>query len=183
MRQALKECSQWQKTGVYVPVHVNFSAQQLSDAGILNYTKELLGKYQISPGYLVCELTETSLINNFETATGLCRNWMDMGIGIALDDFGTGYSSFNYLRNLPISQIKIDKAYVQDLQKNDYNRIIISCLYDLSRNMGLELCVEGIETEETLELLARMGVELIQGFYFERPLEAEVIRKEFAQHV
>lgn len=183
MSQALKECSQWQKTGAYVPVHVNFSAQQLSDAGILNYTKELLHKYQIEPCYLVCELTETSLINNFETATRLCRNWMEMGIGIALDDFGTGYSSFNYLRNLPISQIKIDKAYVQELHKDDYNKIIISCLYDLSRNMNLELCVEGIETKETLDLLAQMGVKLIQGFYFERPLEAEIIRKEFSQHV
>lgn len=182
MSQALRECSQWQKTGAYACVHVNFSAQQLSDAGILNYTKELLKKYQVEPRYLVCELTETSLINNFEIATNLCRSWMEMGIGIALDDFGTGYSSFNYLKSLPISQIKIDKAYVEDLHQNEYNKIIISCLYDLSRNMGLELCVEGIETKETLDLLAAIGVKLIQGFYFERPLEAEVIRKEIAQH-
>lgn len=183
LQQASRECSMWKKTGANVPVHVNFSAQQLSDAGLLAYIKEICDKYQLAPSQLICELTETSLIDNFDTATRLCRELMQMGVGIALDDFGTGYSSFNYLKTLPISQIKIDKDYVQELHENEYNRIIISCLYDLSRNLGLELCVEGIETEDTLKLLADMGVSLIQGFYFERPLEAEVIRREFVRHI
>lgn len=183
LQQAISECSQWKKIGANATVHVNFSAQQLSDAGLLNFLRDTFAKNSFDPSGLVCELTETSLINNFDSATSLCRELMDMKVGIALDDFGTGYSSFNYLRNLPISQIKVDKAYVQNLKDNDYNWIIINCLYNLSQNMSLELCVEGVETAETLEILSNMGVSLIQGFYFERPLEAEVVRKEFQNHI
>lgn len=183
IQQAVKECSQWNKMGANAFVHVNLSAKQLSDAGLLQHIKGMLGKYQLEPKYLICELTETSLVHNFETATSICRELMDLGVGIALDDFGTGYSSFNYLRKLPISQIKVDKDYVQDLVKDDYNRIIISCLYDLSKNLGLDLCVEGVETKETLDILTDMGVNMIQGFYFERPLEADIIRKEFMLNI
>ena len=107
---------------------------------------------------------------------------MDIGVGISLDDFGTGYTSFNYLRTLPISQIKVDKTFVSDLESNEYNQIIIRSLYDLSQNMNLELCVEGVEKKEILDILLKMGVTLIQGFYFERPLEATVIREEFKSH-
>lgn len=162
--------------------HVNFSAQQMSDAGILDYIKQTLKKYALPPRCLICELTETSLINNFETALELCRELMDIGVGISLDDFGTGYTSFNYLRTLPISQIKVDKTFVSDLESNEYNQIIIRSLYDLSQNMNLELCVEGVEKKEILDILLKMGVTLIQGFYFERPLEATVIREEFKSH-
>lgn len=182
LEQSIEECSRWHKTGARVGVHVNFSAQQVSDAGLKDFIIDTLKKYNLPPRYLICELTETSMINNFNTAITFCRELMEYGIGVALDDFGTGYSSFNYLRSLPISQIKIDKAYVDGLKDNGYNQIIISCIHDLSKNMDIELCVEGIETKETLDILSDMGINLIQGFYFERPLEADVIRKEFAQH-
>lgn len=182
IERSVEECSRWHKTGARVSVHVNFSAQQVSDAGLKDFIFETLKKYGLPPKYLICELTETSMINNFETAITFCRELMEYGIGVALDDFGTGYSSFNYLRSLPISQIKIDKTYVDGLKNDDYNQIIISSINNLSRNMDIELCVEGIETKETLDILSDMGVSLIQGFYFERPLEADVIRKEFVQH-
>lgn len=182
LSQAVENCSLWHNTGTKTYIHVNFSAQQLSDAGLLEYIRTILKKHQLSPEYLICELTETSLINNFETAINLCKNLMQMKIGIALDDFGTGYSSFNYLRTLPISQIKIDKTFVKDLANDEYNKIIISCLHDLSQSMKIELCIEGVETKETLDILTDMGIEFIQGFYFERPMEADMIRREIIQH-
>lgn len=182
LSQAIGQCSNWHRTGARATVHVNISAQQISDAGILEHIKYTLEKNRLPARYLICELTETSLIHNFDTANRFCLDLMEMGIGIALDDFGTGYTSFNYLRDLPISQIKIDKAYVRSLCANEYNQIIIRCLYDLSKSMKLELCIEGVETKDTLELLSAMGVTLIQGFYFERPMEAEIIAKEFLQH-
>ena len=104
-----------------------------------------------------------------------------MGVGVALDDFGTGYSSFNYLRNLPISQIKVDREYTRQLPANHYNQIIVSSLYRLAEDLEIELCVEGVETEDELKILREMGVSMIQGFYFERPLEADVIRREFTR--
>lgn len=182
LSQAIENCSLWHSTGTKTHIHVNFSAQQLSDAGLLDYIRATLTKHQLAPEYLICELTETSLINNFETAINLCKNLMQMKIGIALDDFGTGYSSFNYLRNLPISQIKIDKTFVKELASDEYNKIIISCLHELSKSMNIELCVEGVETKETLDILSDMGIEFIQGFYFEKPMEADMIRREIVQH-
>lgn len=182
LEQAVRECSRWREQGCEISVHVNFSAQQISDAGILSYIGEILEKYDLEPENLIIELTETSLVNNFDTAVILCKELIRMGVRIALDDFGTGYSSFNYLRNLPINQIKVDRVYVQNLINDNYNQIIISCLNDLSRNMGVELCVEGVETKETLDILTNMGISLIQGFYFERPMENEIIRKEIINH-
>lgn len=179
LTQAIQECSRWNRDDSRFSVHVNFSAQQMSDAGIFQHIVTTLQQNRLSARNLVCELTETSLINNFESATRLCRELMKMGAGIALDDFGTGYTSFNYLRDLPISQIKIDKTYVQDITSNEYNRIIIKCLYDLSKSMGLELCIEGVENKETLDILTDMGANMIQGFYFGRPMEPELIRKGF----
>ena len=182
LEKAIEECSHWNFTGAPASVHVNLSAQQMSDAGLLDYIQQTLKKYALPPRFLICELTETSLINNFDTARQLCRELMDMGMGISLDDFGTGYTSFNYLRTLPISQIKIDKTFVSDLTHDEYNQIIVRTLYDLSQSMNLELCVEGVEKKEILDMLLDMGVTLIQGFYFEKPMEAAIIREEFKAH-
>lgn len=183
LEQAIRECSHWNFSGAPSSVHVNFAAQQMSDAGLLEHIDQTLKKYSLPPRCLICELTETSLINNFDATRQLCRKLINKGIGISLDDFGTGYSSFNYLRTLPISQIKVDKAFAFNLVHDDYNQIIVRTLYDLSKNMDLELCVEGVEKKETLDMLLDMGVTLIQGFYFEKPLEAAVIREEFKQHI
>lgn len=183
LAEALRECGHWKKAGVNVHVHVNFSVQQLSDAGLLAFVCEQFKRNQLEPEHLICELTETSLLNNLESASTLCWELRKMGAGIALDDFGTGYSSLNYLRIFPITQIKVDKSYVQGILDDEYNKIIISCLLDLSKSMNLELCVEGVETETILNLLTGMGIDIFQGYYFEKPLEADIIRKEFLQHL
>lgn len=87
------------------------------------------------PSNLTLELTETSILNNLETAIQFCQKLRDLGIGVALDDFGTGYSGFRYLRGLPISQIKVDREYTSRLPVNQYNQVVVSFLHDLSQNM------------------------------------------------
>lgn len=174
LEQAIKECARWHKIGFDGYININIAAQQVSDAGLVGYIKDCCEKAGLKPKWLTCELTETSLINNLEIATQFCEGVMKLGAGIALDDFGTGYSSFNYLRSLPISQIKVDREYTLHLNSDPYNQIIIKCLYDLSQTLGLKLCVEGVETEETMKLLLDMGITFMQGFYFDKPLEADV---------
>ena len=105
-----------------------------------------------------------------------------MKVGVALDDFGTGYSSFNYLRNLPISQIKIDRGYTRQLATSRYNRTFITFVNQLSKELKLELCVEGVETEEEVEILREMDITHVQGYYFERPMEADVFYREFPEN-
>lgn len=179
LEQAVKECYKWNKEGPRKVVHVNMAAQQVTDNGLVEYIKDLCANEKLPYSSLVVELTETSLVNNYAMAIQLCQELRKIGIGVALDDFGTGYSGFSYLRNFPISQIKIDREYARDISKNHYNQVIVAFIQNLSKYMGLELCVEGVETEDELNVLVELGVNVIQGFYFERPMEAEMIRKEF----
>lgn len=181
--QALHECRKWNRFGKKCLVHVNVAAQQVSDAGLVKYIKEKCEEEFLAPCNLVVELTETSVLNNFEVATAFCKELLKLGVGVALDDFGTGYSSFNYLRNLPISEIKIDREYTRQLQENQYNQTFVSFMQQLSEQMNLKLCVEGVETEEELNLLRSMDISMIQGFYFERPMEADVICREFPSKI
>ncbi len=180
--QALHECRKWCRLGKKYFVHVNVSAQQISDADLVDYITEKCEEELLSPDNLVIEITETSLLENFEVATAFCNALLDLGIGVALDDFGTGYSSFNYLRTLPISEIKIDREYTKDLQNNKYNQTFVSFMQQLTSQMNLKLCMEGVETAEELALLRSMNLSLFQGFYFERPMEADVICREFPEN-
>lgn len=179
LSQAIRECSKWNQAGTQAVVQVNMAAQQVADAGLVSYVKEQCTQAGLAPSKLVVELTETSLVNNFSMAAQLCQSFRRLGVGVALDDFGTGYSGFTYLRNFPITKIKIDREYAKDIPNNHYNQVIVSFMRNLSENMNVELCVEGVETKEELEVLLEMGVTTIQGFYFERPMEAKLIRKEF----
>ena len=180
--QAVRECARWHKMGLSAYINVNISAQQVSDANLVNHILACCRSAGLENRWVVCELTETSLIKSFEIANQFCQDLMKRGFGVALDDFGTGYSSFNYLRRLPISQIKVDREYVQHLETEEYHRIILRCLYDLSQTLHLALCVEGVENQQTVDLLRDMGVPMMQGFFFDRPLEAEVFRKEILHH-
>lgn len=182
VEQAIKECARWHKMGLHAYINVNISAQQVSDANLVNHIAACCRASGLDYRWLVCELTETSLVKNFEIANQFCDSLKKMGVGVALDDFGTGYSSFNYLRRLPISQIKVDREYVQYLETEEYHRIILRCLYDLSQTLNLSLCVEGVENQKTVDLLRNMGVPLMQGFYFDRPMEADMFRREILHH-
>lgn len=177
--QAVHECSKWNRMGKSKIVHVNLSAQQVSDVGLVEYIRDLCNEEQLEPSNLVMELTETSMLSNFENATAFCNDLLQLGVRVALDDFGTGYSSFNYLKNLPINQIKIDRSYVQNLQENQYNQTFISFMQQLSRQLDLEMCVEGVETQEEFDVVKNKGISLIQGYYFEKPMESEMISREF----
>ncbi len=178
--QAAKECGRWKKNGCEnAIVHINIAAQQVADTGLVEFIQNECRENEINPSQLVVELTETSLLSNFEAASRFCERLKTLGVGVALDDFGTGYSGFNYLRNLPLTQIKIDRAYTTEIQNNHYNQIIVSFMKNLTENLNLQLCVEGVETMEELNVIREKGIELIQGFYFERPMEAEMFRKEF----
>lgn len=183
VERAVQECGNWNRTAGEAIVHVNIAAQQVADAGFVEFIRNRCRVEGLPYSNLIIELTETSLVNNFEVATNFCEELKHLGIGVALDDFGTGYSSFNYLRNFPISQIKVDREYAKQIQVNHYNQIIVNFLNKLSEELHMDVCVEGVETKEELDALRNMGITMIQGFYFERPLEADIIRREFPQKI
>lgn len=171
---AMLQCLRWHNKGFAdMIIHVNCSALQTNDVEFIKQLKDTMAKYSFPKGHLVCELTESMLINNVDNAKLFCEELGELGVKISLDDFGTGYSSLSYLRKLPINEIKIDKSFALAFEKDPYYPAVISTVRTLADTIGMTMCVEGVETEEVYQELLKMNIEVLQGFYFAKPLEAE----------
>lgn len=173
LRTAMKQCRDWIASGVSDDfyVHINVTAEDMAKIDFADHVIELLGEYDLQPKNILLEITETTLMKNL----AICRQNMvklrNNGIRIALDDFGTGYSSFNYLREFPVDEIKIDRAFVD--QDDRFNTSFISAIVLLTRTIGMTVCVEGIETSQKAARIRALGVDIFQGYYYSRPLAPE----------
>ncbi len=170
LRTAMTQCKDWIDSGVSEDfyVHINVTAEDMARIDFADYVIELLGEYGLKPKNVLLEITETTLMKNL----AICRQNMtklrNNGIRIALDDFGTGYSSFNYLREFPVDEIKIDRAFVD--QDDRFNTSFISAIVLLTRTIGMTVCVEGIETAQKASRIRALGVDIFQGYYYAKPL-------------
>ena len=174
LRHAMLECLRWHKKGFPdMVVHVNCSAVQTYDIDFIRYLKKTIEKYSFPRGKVVCEITETLLIDNMKTAIYFCEELGKLGVKLSLDDFGTGYSSLAVLRQLPINEIKIDKSFALNYMDDPYYPAVISTVKTLADTLGMSVCVEGVETEEIYAELVKLNIDTIQGFYISKPLEAE----------
>lgn len=168
IEQSCKVIREWQRKYNYeIPIAVNVASQQFADASLVPDIKQLAIRYQIRPELLEIEITETSLMNDVEQAVTKLEQLKSAGFGIAVDDFGTGYSSLSYLRHLPITTMKIDRAFVSDLPEDS---AIASTILMLGRQLDLTIVAEGIENIQQLEWLKENQCEIGQGFYFSQPL-------------
>ena len=102
-----------------------------------------------------------------------------MGVRIALDDFGTGYSSLNHIREIPFDLLKIEQSFVEDLEKDAYAQAFIKMVGELAETLGVDVCVEGIETSAQYDVVSKMNVCYIQGFYFDRPMERDIFEQKY----
>ncbi|HAU51492.1 MAG TPA: hypothetical protein DEG74_03460 [Clostridiales bacterium] len=179
LRTAIKQCKTWIDSGVSDDfyVHINVTAEDMARIDFADYVIQLLSEYGLQPKNILLEITETTLMKNL----AICRQNMiklrSNGIRIALDDFGTGYSSFNYLREFPVDEIKIDRAFVD--QDDRFNTSFISAIVLLTRTIGMTVCVEGIETAQKASRIRALGVDIFQGFYFAKPLSPEDFEKKY----
>lgn len=123
------------------------------------------------------EITETVLMKSFDSSIEILKKLMDMGIRIALDDFGTGYSSLSYLRRIPITTLKIDKSFIDNISSNKKEEAIIKNIIQMAHSMELKVIAEGVETEDQLSILKRMECDYIQGYYFSKPLPANQLEE------
>lgn len=157
---------------------VNISILQLLQADFVDSVKKILDSFQMAPSKLELEITETVLIESFETVNKKLHLLRENGIRIALDDFGKGYSSLSYLRQLPISTLKIDKCFIDDVTKDQESGTITQHIIKLGRSMGLSVIAEGVEMHDQMESLREFECDKIQGYLFSKPLpknEAERI--------
>jgi EAL domain-containing protein (putative c-di-GMP-specific phosphodiesterase class I) len=158
-------------------VAINVSALQLREMDFIHRLKTLLKKYQVHPSLIEIEITESLFIDGGEELLQTLSKIQKMGISIALDDFGTGYSSLNYLRILPINRVKIDQTFVQQMENDTRVQAIVKSVIDLSHSLGFNIVAEGVETKKQLDLLTTMETDVIQGYYYSKPLNKGQLQK------
>ena len=175
LEAACQQIAAWGKRKDFpqIAVSVNISARQLRNPNFVADVLEILERTGANPGNLEMELTESMLVDNIEDVIAKMTELKSHGLRFSLDDFGTGYSSLAYLRRLPLDQLKIDQAFVQDILEDASCGAIAQSIISLSRAMGLSLIAEGVETEEQRDYLEGLGCSAFQGFLFSPPLPVD----------
>ncbi len=178
LKEACRQLKKWHDQGSpLISMSVNLSARQLEQSDLFAMVKNVLEEVELSPKYIQLELTENLIVRNTESTLKTMKKLKGLGINLAIDDFGTGYSSLGYLKKLPISTLKIDKSFVQDMTKDD--AAITNTIITLAKNLNLDVIAEGVETKEQVEFLSARNCYLMQGYFFSRPMAAEDIEKLF----
>ena len=170
--QTLQQCRLWHDAGHDVNISVNLSAQSLHDPDFDTMIADRIEYWGVSPKLLTLEITESAVMSNPDRAMGLLCRLRDLGITISIDDFGTGYSSLSYLKQLPVSEVKIDRSFVTDVLQDPNSAPIVRSIVELGHNLGLHVVAEGVEDDETMALLHGMGCDLAQGYGVCRPTPA-----------
>ncbi len=158
------------------PVEINLSARSFTDPTLPHLIRQLLDETGADPSLLVFELTETAMLDNEDEAARFADHMRRLGCRLALDDFGTGYGAFLYLKRLPVDLLKIDIEFVRDALTSAASRHVISAVVGLARSLGIHTVAEGVEDAATATLLADLGVDQAQGYYFGRPAPLESTR-------
>ena len=176
LRNACLQNKRWQDQG-FAPfqVAVNISARQFHDQDLSQTVIRILEETHLSPRHLELELTESSVMQNAEFATGVLSVLKNMGIGISIDDFGTGFSSLASLKRLPIDALKIDQSFVRDVTTDPDDAALVMAIITLAHNLRLKVIAEGVETEEQLRFLHLLRCDEIQGYLFSRPIPADAL--------
>ena len=167
IEQALREARSWDPA---LTLSVNISPMQLKDAWLAQKLLKLLAETGFPAERLEIEITESSLFENLGLAQSIVASLKNQGIRLALDDFGTGYSSLAHLRALPFDRIKIDRSFVQSMNKDPESLAIIKAVTGLGQSLGIDVTAEGIEDSHAAERLRELGCDLAQGWHFGRPL-------------
>ncbi len=170
LEEAARQHARWQDLGLDLPVAVNLSAAALLDAGLPDFIAAVCHRHGVGYDSLELEITETSVMSDPVIAVAVLAALDHKGFVITVDDFGTGFSSLSYLRNLPVSVVKVDKSFVIDLVNNNADAHIVRGTIELARGLGKRVVAEGVETEEALNLLLLMGCDQGQGYHWSRPV-------------
>ena len=170
LKTVIHQMKEWKKKNLLVPVSVNFSVKNFYSPSLIETIEKLLQKHQIPASYLEVEVTETSIASSLETIEDVLKKLREQGVRITIDDFGTGQASQQYLMDLPVDSIKIDKIFVKSLLNKESATIITKNAISLGHDLGLEVVAEGIENQKEYDLLKEWGCDGAQGFFISKPL-------------
>ncbi|OOZ37915.1 putative bifunctional diguanylate cyclase/phosphodiesterase, partial [Solemya elarraichensis gill symbiont] len=175
--QACRQIREWQDEGLTIPVAVNISAQHFQLSNFSEHVRHALEKHNVPPEMLELEITEEAATAHPEQLVMSMLALKSIGVTLTIDDFGTGYSSLSYLTQLPIDAIKIDRAFVSNMDETNHDKAIVQMIMQLAQELGFKVVAEGVETEKQKEFLTDMGCDLLQGFLFSRPIPASEYQK------
>ncbi len=178
LRRVCRQLGEWQRERLpLVPVSVNISVRQFEKTALASVVAGLAQELGIDASLVHFEITESAAMQNSQQQLGALQALRNLGSRILIDDFGTGYSCLSYLKHLPIDTLKIDRAFVRDMATNANDAAIVRAIVGVAKSLGLMLTAEGIESEEQLECLRKLGCECGQGFFFSPPLSAADCRR------
>lgn len=184
LQSACDQMQQWHNAGYSdLCIAVNLSPRQFRDESLPGLIQNILDKSKLPPQFLELEITESNAMDNIEHTIHILSRFQKMGVRLSLDDFGTGYSSLSYLRRLPIDTLKIDRSFIRGIPLDNQDCSITTAIIALAQIMDLKVIAEGVERKDQLEFLREHDCEIVQGFYFSKPLTAKaaekVIKKQF----
>ncbi|CAM3668727.1 Phytochrome-like protein cph2 [Vibrio aerogenes CECT 7868] len=173
LHAAMSQVAQWRQQGINLNVAVNISAINLKQAGFAQKITALFEQYGLPIDAISLEITESTLADDPEYALSVLRHLSEQGLAISIDDYGTGYSSLSQLKNLPASELKIDKAFILNVAENMQDQHIALSTIRLAHQFRLQTVAEGVETQEAIDWLAQHGCEYAQGYHISRPVPAD----------
>ena len=158
-------------------ISVNVSPKEMLQSDFIEDVSRILTKAKIDSKHLCIELTESVLVDDIDGCTQTMLQLRNLGIKLSIDDFGTGYSSLSYLSNLYLDELKVDRCFVQNINKNTNDRTIVEAIVGIAQKMGLGIVVEGVETQEQVDYFHLLGCTVFQGYFFSRPLTSEAFHQ------
>lgn len=183
LKEACRFAGELGKSYPDIYISVNLSSVQLMQADFVAQVKDLVAQAGISPHNIRLEITESILMESFDTAIEKLEQLKEFGLSIELDDFGTGYSSLNYLKQLPIHAVKIDKSFIEDIAEENGQINFTSFIVDIAHQLGLKVVAEGVENEQQMDKLREYQCDLLQGYFISRPLPAETLKRFLADYL
>ncbi|MBO5413454.1 MAG: EAL domain-containing protein [Clostridia bacterium] len=162
-----------------IPISINESAKDLYDENHISKLKHIMEKYEVNPSLIELELTETVVLEDIENAKEAEKKVHSLGCVVSMDDFGVGYSSFSMLRKIHIDVLKIDKSFSDEVLNDERGKIILESIIQMAKRLEIKTVAEGIETKEQVEYLKNIGCDMVQGYYFEKPLTIEQFEEKY----
>lgn len=170
LNTALRQASEWPDTWGALSVSVNVTPNIVDDADLVDLVKNAIGMWDTDPDRLIIEVTEGALITNPEKSLNILKGLRSHGVQVSIDDFGTGYSSLAYFKNIPANELKIDKAFVMNMFNDKADEQIVRSVIELAHIFNLGVVAEGVENQETVDILSKLNCDSIQGYFFSKPL-------------
>ena len=172
LHAVLQQMSEWHDKGNSITVAVNLAPPLLDDLDLPDRLSDVVAQYGVGASNVIVEVTESAAMTDVARTMDILTRIRLKGIGLSMDDFGTGYSSLVQLFRMPFSELKIDKSFVIDVNRDKEADVIVRSIVDLAHNLGLEVCAEGVETAEAMDLLRSVNCDKAQGFFISKPLPA-----------